>query len=168
MFSRPILEHLAKQQELTRATNWWGHWPANELEAIGSLQNKSKLAHCLSSVITCPIKWLMIQRGMFFFCLKVLRFEALREKERKLLDDHSFLFTVLVFEETMGMPGFIYAIKDINRFSISGESSCEIAEVFRFFHIFSLVALPGVVYFIRSLDFGQHQGTLAYLVENNY
>ena len=167
MFSRPILEHLAKQQELTRATNWWGHWPANELEAIGSLQNKSKLAHCLSSVIKCPIKWLMIQRGMFFFCLKVLRFEALREKERKLLDDHSFLFTVLVFEETMGMPGFIYAIKDINRFSISSESSCEIAEVFRFFHIFSLVAIPGVVYF-RSLDFGQHQGTLAYLVENNY
>jgi len=125
MFSRPILEHLAKQQELTRATNWWGHWPANELEAIGSLHNKSKLAHCLSSVIKCPIKWLMIQRGMFF-------------------------------EETMGMPGFIYAIKDINRFSISSESSCEIAEVFRFFHIFSLVAIPGVVYF-RSLDFGQHQ-----------
>jgi len=84
---------------------------------------------------------------MLFFCLKVLRLEAFEGEG----------------EKTPWRP-----LLPLHGSCLRGESSCEIAEVFRFFHIFSLVALPGVVYFIRSLDFGQHQGTLAYLVENNY
>ena len=58
--------------------------PANELAAIRSLQKQTKPhTFCLPSTIKCVIKWLVIQRGMLFFCLKVLRLEAFEGEGEK-------------------------------------------------------------------------------------
>ena len=73
-------------------------------------------------------KWLMIllQRSMLFFCLKVLRLEAFE-------GENSLKITSSCLKGNHGNPSVYIGNKGCS--AKSGES-CEIAEVFRFFHAF--------------------------------